>query len=113
MRSGKREGAGRPSGARNLKSKLETAKIRSEMQQYLPVAFQALVDVAENGKSESARVSAAAEILNRAVGRAVPANESDDPLHEFVKVLFEDGEQAIRDEGLEKLLHVPLPGLLE
>lgn len=113
MRGGKRPGAGRPAGAKQLKSKLDVAKFQSEMQDHLQTAIIALVDVAENGKSESARVSAATEIINRAVGRSVPVQELGNVVGDFLRVLMDEGKEALEEEGLGHLVNVPLPGLLD
>jgi len=50
------------------------------------IAVEALADIAKNGKSEAARVSAACAILDRTHGRtrAAPLHGTpDDPLQDF------------------------------
>lgn len=64
-RGGKREGAGRPTGAVNK----ATADIREAAQEYSAQALQVLVAVATAGESEAARVAAANSILDRAHGK--------------------------------------------
>ena len=113
MRGGKRPGAGRPKGIKELKSKLDMAKFQFEMQQFVPVAIAALVDVAENGKSESAPVSAATEILNRAVGRPTPADETGNLFGDAFRIMFEEGPEVLEEEGLGPLLKMPVDGLFD
>jgi hypothetical protein len=60
-RGGTRPGAGRPAGSENV----DTAAMRA--------AIEALADIAKNGTSESARVSAACAILDRTHGRPRPS----------------------------------------
>jgi phage gp46-like protein len=64
-RGGKREGAGRPTGAVNK----ATADIKEAAQEYSAQALQVLVDVATSSKSDAARVAAANAILDRAHGK--------------------------------------------
>jgi hypothetical protein len=61
-RGGKREGAGRPSGARNT----VTADLREAAGEYTPEALETLRSICKSGASESARVAAASAILDRA-----------------------------------------------
>jgi hypothetical protein len=60
-RGGTRPGAGRPAGSENV----DTAAMRA--------AIEALADIAKNGRSEAARVSAACAILDRTHGRPRPS----------------------------------------
>lgn len=55
----------------------ELEGIRELARENAPLAIQTLVDVATNGRSEAARVSAAAHILDRAVGKPTPAVAGD------------------------------------
>ena len=64
-RGGKREGAGRPIGAVSK----ATADIREAAQVYSEQALQVLVQVANTGESDAARVAAANAILDRAHGK--------------------------------------------
>ena len=76
MRGGKREGAGRPSGAKNI----ATAKLKrsfSELaREYTDDALSALSEVARFGRSERARVAAAIAILDRGFGKPPQAKDS-------------------------------------
>jgi hypothetical protein len=89
-RGGKRLGAGRPAGSTNV----DTAAMRSALSALLEgevdIAIEALADIAKNGKSEAARVSAACAILDRTHGRPRAAPDAaplhgmpDDPLQGF------------------------------
>jgi hypothetical protein len=75
-RGGSRPGAGRPTGSQNA----DTAAMRSALSGLLEGevqgAIEALVDIAKNGKSEAARVSAACAILDRTHGRPRPSPDA-------------------------------------
>ena len=72
-RGGVRPGAGRPAGSENI----DTAQARRALAEltagHVGVALSALADIAANGQSEGARVSAACAILDRTYGRPRPA----------------------------------------
>jgi len=72
---GKREGAGRPMGSRSAATKEQQATIAELAKEHTPQALSALVSVMNEGQSESARVSAANAVLDRAYGRPVQAIE--------------------------------------
>ena len=75
MRGGYREGAGRPSGSTN-KSTLEQYQRLSELAKtYTEEALHTLVDVARNGRTDAARVSAANAILDRGYGKPAVREE--------------------------------------
>lgn len=68
---GKRPGAGRKPG-----KVTEARKLLSELaKEHVPAALSTLVDIATNGESESARVSAANAIIDRAYGKPPQALE--------------------------------------
>ena len=79
-RGGARSGAGRPVGSENT----DTAQARRALSElasgHIEVALSALADIAANGQSEGARVSAACAILDRCYGRPRPAPPAA-PLH--------------------------------
>lgn len=76
MRGGYREGAGRPAGSTN-KSSPEQSKCLSELAKtYTEEALETLVDVARNGRTDAARVSAANALLDRAYGKPTASKES-------------------------------------
>lgn len=64
-RGGKREGAGRKSGVVS-KAKRELAEMAKD---HAEAAMKTLADIHANGTSETARVSAAISILDRAYGK--------------------------------------------
>ena len=68
-RGGKRIGAGRKPGATSL-AKRDLASLAKE---HVDAALAALVEIATSGQSESARVSAANAILDRAYGKPIQA----------------------------------------
>jgi len=68
-RGGKRPGAGRPKGSGNKASKLDRENIILEARGYGHIALQTLVDIAQNSKSDTARISAAIQLLDRAFGK--------------------------------------------
>ena len=76
-RGGYREGAGRPAGSSN-KCTTEQSKRLSELAKtYTEEALQTLVDVARNGRTDTARVSAANALLDRAYGKPAVKPEQE------------------------------------
>lgn len=71
-RGGKREGAGRKTGAIITEAKRELSAMAQE---HAPQALKTLVDIARNGKQEAARVAAANALLDRAYGKPPQALE--------------------------------------
>jgi hypothetical protein len=69
MRGGKREGAGRRPGSENRDTAAARAALSELTAGHVAIALAALADIAENGTSEAARVSAATAILDRTFGR--------------------------------------------
>jgi hypothetical protein len=69
-RGGKRTGAGRKPGATSL-AKRDLASLAKE---HVDLALDVLVQIAGQGKSESARVTAANSILDRAYGKPIQSN---------------------------------------
>ncbi|OCJ12480.1 hypothetical protein A6U86_05515 [Rhizobium sp. AC27/96] len=74
-RGGRRQGAGRPQGARSRATKTHKATLSDLAREHTSVALTALVDIAKGGESESARVSAANALLDRAYGKPTQAHE--------------------------------------
>ena len=86
-RGGSRSGAGRPAGSENTDTAAARRALSELASGHIEVALGALADIAANGQSEAARVSAACAILDRTYGRprqAPPAAQlhglPDDPL---------------------------------
>lgn len=79
-RGGKRAGAGRPKGSRNRTTREVGVAISHAAREYSTDALATLVDVAQNGRSESARVAAANALLDRAYGRTVQGLRLNSPL---------------------------------
>jgi len=77
---GHRPGAGRPAGSQNADTAAMRAALSGLLEGQVAVAIAALADIAQNGTSESARVSAACAILDRTHGRPRAAPEAA-PLH--------------------------------
>jgi hypothetical protein len=69
---GLREGAGRPTGSPNRATADMEARMYQLAREYTLTAFETLLDVAENGKSDSARIAAATAILDRGYGKPQP-----------------------------------------
>ena len=78
MRGGYREGAGRPAGSINKSSPAQTERLSELAKTYTEEALETLVDVARNGRTDAARVSAANALLDRAYGK--PALKEIGPL---------------------------------
>ena len=82
MRGGARPGAGRKVGGREIARRATTAEredIGAKARQYADIALRTLQDIAENGKSESARATAAAVLLDRGFGKPRQAVEHSGP----------------------------------
>jgi hypothetical protein len=69
-RGGKRAGAGRPSGRRNKATVEQKLTLEALARAHTDTAVAVLVEVAQHGQSEAARVSAANSILDRGYGKA-------------------------------------------
>ena len=69
-RGGFRERAGRPSGSTNKSSPEQSQRLSELAKTYTEEALETLVDVARNGRTDAARVSAANALLDRAYGKA-------------------------------------------
>jgi hypothetical protein len=74
-RGGHRPGAGRPKGVINRATREQKGRIEDLAKAHSPKALKTLVDVAEKGVSESARVTAATALLDRAYGRPRQSHE--------------------------------------
>lgn len=72
---GKREGAGRKVGSHNK----ATAEIRAIAQKYTAKAMKELARLATEAESETARVAAIKEILDRGYGKSVQGVEHSGP----------------------------------
>jgi len=79
-RGGSRPGAGRPAGSQNADTAAARAALSELLEGQVHVAIAALADIAQNGTSEAARVSAACAILDRTYGRPRSAPHAA-PLH--------------------------------
>lgn len=77
-RGGRRPGAGRPAGSQNKDTAASRAALADLVAGHVETAIKTLSDIAQNGESESARVSAATAILDRAYGRPGQAVEITD-----------------------------------
>ena len=66
---GNRPGAGRPAGSQNADTAAMRAALSGLLEGQVHIAIEALADIAQNGTSEAARVSAACAILDRTHGR--------------------------------------------
>lgn len=69
-RGGKRPGAGRKPGSRNVATSDDIKDLGREARGYSKLAIQTLARIAKEGESEAARVSAAIHILDRGYGKA-------------------------------------------
>ena len=68
-RGGYREGAGRPLGSSNKCTTQQSQRLSELAKTYTEEALLTLVDVARNGRTDAARVSAANALLDRAYGK--------------------------------------------
>ena len=76
-RGGFREGAGRPAGSTNKSSPEHSKRLSGLAKTYTEKALQTLVDVARNGRTDAARVSAANALLDRAYGKPTVQEEKE------------------------------------
>ena len=76
-RGGCREGAGRPAGSANKSSPEQSQRLSELAKTYTEEALDTLVDVARNGRTDAARVSAANALLDRAYGKPVVNEERE------------------------------------
>ena len=70
MRGGLRDGAGRPVGSLNKSSPSQNQRLSELARTHTEAALNTLLDVARNGHTDAARVSAATAILDRGYGKA-------------------------------------------
>lgn len=75
---GRCTGPGRPKGSSNRASGDQKTGLAHQAKAHAAKAMHALADVAENGRSESARVSAAVALLDRAYGKPSQMSEEGD-----------------------------------
>lgn len=76
---GKREGAGRPKGAKSAATREHKATLSELAREHTDTALSALVQIATQGESESARVAAANALLDRAYGKPTQSTEISGP----------------------------------
>lgn len=76
---GKRPGAGRKKGSRELATIEQRGTLSDLARAHTPDALQTLVSVAKSSDSDAARVSAAVAILDRGYGRPTQAMEHAGP----------------------------------
>ena len=76
-RGGFRQGAGRPSGSTNKSSPEQYQRLSDLAKSYTEEAIETLVDVARNGRTDAARVSAANALLDRAYGKPAVKQEQE------------------------------------
>jgi len=69
QRGGKRPGAGRPKGAKDKLTRDAGATLSELARQHTGAALETLVQIAQTGESEAARVSAANALLDRGYGK--------------------------------------------
>lgn len=110
QRGGKRSGAGRPQGRRNKATVAHKLTLEELARSHTEVAIGVLVEIAQSGQSEAARVSAANAILDRGYGR--PRQLEPEPQPE--KITPEQRQQSHRDSSIaavEALIEACLPPL--
>lgn len=78
-KGGARIGAGRPAGSPNKATIHQKTCLSNLARMHTETAFMALIDVAENGQSDTARISAACALLDRGYGKPREADISEYP----------------------------------
>ena len=86
-RGGFREGAGRPAGSTNKSSPEQSQRLSELARTYTEEALQTLVDVARNGRTDAARVSAANTLLDQAYDK--PAVKQEQEIVDLPPVVIE------------------------
>ena len=74
-RGGYRSGAGRPTGSLNKTTSEQSQRLCELAKDHTLDALLTLVDVAKNGRSDAARVSAANALLDRGYGKPAVKEE--------------------------------------
>jgi hypothetical protein len=95
-RGGKRAGAGRPSGRRNKATVVQKLTLEELARTHTDTALAVLVEVAQHGQSEAARVSAANSILDRGYGKS--RQLEPEPISPTAKAEY-DAEAAAKDHA--------------
>jgi hypothetical protein len=108
QRGGKRAGAGRPQGRRNKATVEQKLTLEELARTHTDAALAVLIEVAQHGQSEAARVSAANSILDRGYGK--PRQLEPEPIPQPVKLEY-DAEAAARVQAeFDQLLNEMLTG---
>ena len=79
QRGGKREGAGRPKGARDKLTREAGATLSEMARAHTDAALETLAQIAVSGESEAARVSAANALLDRGYGKPSQSLDVSNP----------------------------------
>jgi len=94
-RGGYREGAGRPRGSSNKCSIQQSQRLSELARAHTDEALLTLVDVARNGRTDAARVSAANALLDRAYGK--PAIDEGKEIVDLPPLVVQRAESSWRD----------------
>lgn len=86
-RGGYRKGAGRPLGSSNKCTGEQSQRLSELAKTYTEEALETLVDVARNGRTDAARVSAANALLDRGYGK--PAVKEEQEIVDLPPVVIE------------------------
>jgi hypothetical protein len=95
---GARPGSGRPKGAM---SKYKRAMVR-KARKYSMEMLDTLYEVGKSSESDSARITAANSILDRAFGKPVQQNEHSGPDGGPIKTENKTWREILRDEGVKQ-----------
>ena len=99
-RGGKRDGAGRPAGSQNKDTAERRAVLADLVGGHVQTAIRALSDIAKDGRSEAARVSAATAILDRVYGRPGQSVEiTDDRPIVPTEIIISSAAWPLNDEA--------------
>jgi hypothetical protein len=79
QRGGKRPGAGRPKGSKDVATREQGGTLAELARSHTKTALDTLVKVAKSGDSEAARVTAATALLDRGYGRPTQSHEHSGP----------------------------------
>jgi len=109
-RGGKRIGAGRPKGSTKKGTKLDEFNLLLRSQEYSAEMLTLLVDLARNSTSESIKLSAATQVLDRAHGRP-GQTKMPEPMSEAMEIFLAVQDRFINVKNYGAPFNgTPLPG---
>lgn len=100
-RGGKRPGAGRPQGRKNKATAEQKLTLEELARSHTETALNVLIEVAQHGQSDAARVSAANAILDRGYGKP---RQLEQEAASQTKAVYDPEKAAKEHAEFEKLI---------